>query len=67
MAYESLVREMRLQKGLTQEALAEQTGVSRQTIVNIEKGINQPRVLLAIALGMALGVAVHELFREANP
>jgi putative transcriptional regulator len=64
MPYESMVRGYRLKAGLSQEALAEQLGVSRQTIVNIENGVNQPKVLLAIALGVALGVTVYELFRE---
>jgi putative transcriptional regulator len=64
MPYESLVRDYRLRAGLSQEALADQLGVSRQTIVNIENGVNQPKVLLAIALGVALGVTVYELFRE---
>lgn len=64
MPYESLVRDYRLKAGLSQEALADQLGVSRQTIVNIENGVNQPKVLLAIALGVALGVTVYELFRE---
>jgi putative transcriptional regulator len=66
LAYESLVREARLERGISQEALADQLGVSRQTIVNIENGLNQPRVLLAIALGIALGVAVEKLFKEGT-
>lgn len=64
LLYQSQVREYRLKKGISQEHLARELGVSRQTIVNIEQGVNQPRVLLAIALGVALGVTVYELFRE---
>lgn len=52
----------REKKGLTQEALARELGVSRQTVFNIERGTNEPRVLLAIALGAILGVTVSELF-----
>lgn len=63
-AYQSRVREFREAKGLSQEALARQLGVSRQTVVNIERGANEPKVLLAIALGALLGVAVGELFRR---
>ena len=63
-AYESRVREYREQKGWSQEALARQLGVSRQTVVNIEHGVNEPKVLLAIALGTLLGAAVGELFRK---
>ena len=63
--YETQVKQLRLQKGLSQEALARQLGVSRQTIVNIERGLNEPKVLLAIALAGILGVLVHELFRDS--
>ncbi len=63
-AYESHVREYRQRMGLSQEALARQLGVSRQTVVNIERGSNEPKVLLAIALGLLLGAAVGELFRK---
>jgi putative transcriptional regulator len=62
--YVSSVRQHREAKGLSQEALAREVGVSRQTIVNIEQGLNEPRVLLAIALGAVLGVAINELFRK---
>jgi putative transcriptional regulator len=62
--FESTVKEHRKQAGLSQEALARQLGVSRQTIVNIEKGLSEPRVLLALAIAAALGVAAGELFRK---
>jgi putative transcriptional regulator len=62
--YQSNMREYRQRAGLSQEALARQLGVSRQTIVNIERGVSEPKVLLAIALGAALGVAIQELFRK---
>jgi putative transcriptional regulator len=64
--YQSNVREYRLQAGLSQEALARELGVSRQTVVNIEKGSSEPKVLLAIALGAILGVALEELFRRGT-
>lgn len=62
--YISTVRENREAMGLSQEALARRVGVSRQTIVNIEQGRNEPRVLLALALATALGIAINELFRK---
>jgi len=53
--------------GLSQEALARQVGVSRQTIVNVERGLNEPKVLLALAIAAALGgIAVSELFRQGE-
>ena len=62
--FESHLREYRVDAGLSQEALARQLGVSRQTIVNIEQGLNEPKVLLALAIAAVLGVAIHDLFRK---
>jgi putative transcriptional regulator len=64
VAYDSAVREYREKAGLSQEALARKVDVSRQTIVNIERGNNEPRVLLALALAAVLGAAVSDLFRK---
>jgi putative transcriptional regulator len=64
--YQSNVKEQRELKGLSQEALARELGVSRQTVVNIERGVSEPRVFLAIALAAVLGVAVSELFRKGE-
>jgi putative transcriptional regulator len=64
--YVSNVKEYRERQGWSQEALARELGVSRQTIVNIEKGISEPRVLLAIALAATLGVAIEQLFRKGT-
>lgn len=62
--YVSTVRKYREEKGLSQEALAREVGVSRQTIVNIEQGLNEPKVLLALALATVLCVAIDELFKK---
>lgn len=62
---ESSVRRYREEAGLSQEALARKVDVSRQTIVNIERGASEPRVLLALAIAVVLGVAVKDLFRKA--
>lgn len=61
--FESHVREYRLRAGLSQEALARELGVSRQTVVNVERGENEPKVLLALALAALLGAAITDLFR----
>jgi putative transcriptional regulator len=64
LAFDSNLRDYRLKAGYSQEALARQVGVSRQTVVNIEKGENEPKVLLALAIAAILGVAVSELFKR---
>lgn len=56
------VRETRLAKELTQEALAEKVDVSRQTIIALEKGNYTPSVKLAIQLANTLGTTVEKLF-----
>jgi len=48
--------------GLTQQELADRTGVTRQSIISIERGRFRPSVELALKLARALGVSVEELF-----
>lgn len=56
------VRELRLEGRLTQKSLAAAAGVSRQTIIAIEKRRLIPSVVLALKLAGALGVQLEELF-----
>ena len=50
---------------LSQEALAQQVGVSRQTINAIEKGDYNPTIKLCLAICKALGKTLDDLFWEA--
>lgn len=50
--------------GLTQQGLADAVGVTRQTIVAIEKGDYNPTVRLCIQICRALGKTLDELFWE---
>ena len=54
----------RAEKDLTQSALAEAAGVSRQTINAIEKGDYNPTIRLCISICRALGKTLDELFWE---
>ena len=47
---------------ITQADLAESVGVTRQTIIAIEKGNYTPSVVLALKLAKSLGKKVEELF-----
>lgn len=58
----SNLRERRTATGLTQAQIAEAAGVTRQTIIAIEKGNYTPSVLLALKLARILGITVEELF-----
>ena len=50
--------------GLSQQALAELCGVSRQTIVAIEKGDYHPTINLCRQICRVLGKTLDELFWE---
>lgn len=62
MTIENRVKILRSEKGITQEVLAEAVGVSRQTIVAIEKGNYIPSLLLAMQLAEYFEVTVSEAF-----
>jgi len=63
MKQETRVRYHRFMNGeMTQAELAARAGVSRQTIVAIEKGDYSPSVWLALRLARVLGVTVEDLF-----
>ena len=53
---------LRAKEGLTQEALAARVGVTRQTIISIEKGNYTPSVLLALKLAAVFKVPIEALF-----
>ena len=52
----------RTKSGSTQEDVAQSTGVSRQTIIAIEKGNYTPSVLLAIKIAQHFNVSVEDIF-----
>lgn len=56
------VEQIRKDAKLTQAELAERIGVTRQTIIAIEKGNYTPSVLLALKLADALNKKIEELF-----
>ena len=52
----------RTTKGLTQEELAERVGITRQTVISIEKGNYTPSVLLAMKIASVFKVPVEDIF-----
>ena len=56
------LKELRARHDLTQEALAQMVGVSRQSIISVEKGRYAPSVTLALRLARVLQVPVEEAF-----
>jgi putative transcriptional regulator len=66
MVLQCNLREIRLQKGWTQESLAGAIGVTRQTIIAIEKGKFVPSVRLALELAKALDQPLEQVFWLAD-
>lgn len=58
----NVVRNRRQEAGITQEELAVQCGVSRQTIIALEKGGYGPSLGLAMRVANALAASVDDLF-----
>jgi putative transcriptional regulator len=56
------IRRLRFERNMTQEELALRTGVSRQTVMSIERGRTNPSVLLAYKIAAALTADVTEVF-----
>ena len=56
------LRELRETRGLTQEELAKILGVTRQTIIAIEKGKYDPSLRLAFKIARFFGVKIEDIF-----
>ena len=59
------VRELREAAGLSQAALGDALGVSRQTINSIETGKYDPSLPLAFSLARFFSCTIEELFNDS--
>lgn len=59
---ENRLRELREEFSLTQEELAGKVGVSRQTIISLEKGKYSPSLILAFKLAKVFNLKIEEVF-----
>ncbi|MFP7477129.1 helix-turn-helix transcriptional regulator [Terribacillus saccharophilus] len=60
------VKITRMEQKMTQEQLARQVRVTRQTIGLIEKGEYNPTLQLCVAISKALGKTLDDLFWEVE-
>lgn len=59
------IRELRFGAGeITQQALANTLGITRQTIIALEQGKYYPSLELAFLIAEAFGVALEEVFQR---
>jgi putative transcriptional regulator len=54
---------LRAERGLSQKEVADKLGVSRQTIISLEKNRYNPSLKLAFEIAIMFGVDLHEVFQ----
>ncbi|HEY5054945.1 MAG TPA: helix-turn-helix transcriptional regulator [Acidobacteriaceae bacterium] len=57
------VRELRAARNMTQQELADQVGVTRQTVIAIEQDKYSPSLETAFKVALALGVSLDKCFQ----
>ena len=60
-AFGKVLRALRAERGLSQEALALEAGIQRNYVSLIERGINQPTITIISKLATALEVQPSQL------
>lgn len=61
-AFESKIHVYRATKRMSQQELADLVGVSRQTIVQLERNRYNPSMLLAYSIAQVFDVTIEDLF-----
>ena len=56
------IKELRARYNLTQDELADMVGVTRQTMLYLEKGKYNPSLVLAYKVAKALNSTIEEVF-----
>ena len=56
------LKELRAERGYSQQQLADVLGVSRQTVISIEKGRFDPSLPLAFQLAEVFGCRIEDIF-----
>lgn len=59
---QNLIKVERAKKEITQEALAQAVGVSRQTIISIESGKYVPSTILALKIARYFNTNIETIF-----
>ncbi len=58
------IRQLRFQAGeMTQQALADRVGITRQTVIALEKGAYYPSLELAFRIAEAFSVPLEDVFQ----
>ena len=60
------LEELRRERGVRQEDLAQALGVSRQTVISLEKGKYNPSLALAFRLARYFALPIEEIFDDSD-
>ena len=60
--FDSKIHVYRATRRMTQQELADRVGVSRQTIMQLERNRYNPSMLLAYSIAQVFGVPIEEVF-----
>lgn len=61
------IRELRFQSSeMTQQTLAERVGITRQTVIALEKGKYYPSLELAFQIARAFSIPLEEVFQVVD-
>ncbi|MCG3087276.1 helix-turn-helix transcriptional regulator [Sporosarcina cyprini] len=66
MEIKNRIKELRARSNLTQKDLAEKVGVTRQTIIALEKGTYVPSLLLAMNIAEVFQEPVDQIFFKGD-
>ena len=56
------IKNLRVEKGMTQQELADLVNVRRETIVRLENGNYNPTLSLAVVIARVFEIAIEEIF-----
>ena len=60
------LEELRKQRAIRQEDLAQALGVARQTVISLEKGKYNPSLALAFKLARYFGLPIEAIFDDSD-
>ena len=60
------LEQLRKQRAIRQEDLAQALGVSRQTVISLEKGKYNPSLALAFKLARYFNLSIEDIFDDSD-
>lgn len=60
------LRSLRLQRGMTLEQLAADSGLTRSYLSKLERGLSSPSIGSAIRIAKALGISLDQMYGQEN-